>query len=166
MATVRYVVVAWLVACKQDAPPPAPPAPPPAAPAAPAVPATPIDPGSCTLHATGAFTGDETTPGGHAAVASKYWNPDDNVALTINCIGKDLRVSAVPRPDVTVPFGPKLFARGELIVLARAGKALTEVTGTIEVTAFDDHHVAGTIAVTGKRPAVTITGSFDLARVR
>jgi hypothetical protein len=134
------------------------------------------DLGVCSIKATGALTVEESTPGGRAAVASKYWQSAEERSaspvqdLTINCLGKDVRFSVVSKPGAAVPFGPKTYrlekGRGDLVVLARAGKPLSNVTGTVDVTAFDGRHIAGTINVTGKQQGggnVTLDGSFDFA---
>ena len=89
-------------------------------------------------------------------------------ALTVNCSGKDLRLSFVPRPDASVPYGPKLYQidrkRGELVMIGRAGKSLADFVGTVDITAFDAHHVAGTIKLTAKQVGggtVKLVGQFD-----
>jgi hypothetical protein len=167
----HLLVVAVLAGCsKPDPEPPAPqstPEPPP-----PRVKMSLADQGSCTVTATGALDVEETSGGGPAAVSSKYWLAETEktgtpAGLVVNCGTKQLRVSIVTKPDTTVPFGPKTYGDRELVLLARAGtgKPLTEVTGTVEVTAFDRAHVAGTIALTGKQVkggAVTLAGHFDL----
>src|SRR5690242_13808250 len=59
----------------------------------------PADFGSCTLKASGAFTADETIPGDKKSASSKFWQSEDEraatpmPALTINCTGKNLRLS-------------------------------------------------------------------------
>jgi len=96
------------------------------------------------------------------AVNTKYWAADDDRApvLSVNCIGKTGRMSFSAAPNATVPYGPKTYkldgGRGELVVMARAGdKQLSAVTGTVDVTAFDGHHLAGTFELSG------LSGSFD-----
>lgn len=136
--------------------------------------AKPVDLGACVLQATGAITVQETMQGGRAAVASRYWQTEEERGLapvqdiTVNCLGKQLRVSVVSKPGATVPFGPKTYrldkGRGELVVLAKAGKPMTDVTGSIDITAFDTRHLAGTIDLSGKAGgSVKLTGSFDFA---
>jgi hypothetical protein len=171
----RHVVLTLLIAgCGHPDDPPAPAPPPPPAPApAPVVrPAAVKDPGSCTLEVTGALSTKETMAAG-PALASKYWRPDEEhlPPLTINCIGKDVRLSFVASPNGAVPYGPKSYAiaasRGDLVVLGRAGKPLSDFAGTIEVTAFDATHVAGTFALGAKQTgggAVKLSGSFELRR--
>src|SRR5689334_23016152 len=110
----RRVAVALLVmfGCKDEQPPPPPPAPV-KAPEPPPPVRKPVAPGSCTLHVSGGATVDETIPAGKNAASSKYWQSDEDraaqpmPALTVNCAGKDVRLSLVAKPDGTVPFGPK-----------------------------------------------------------
>lgn len=173
----RFVVLcALLLACnKEDAykPPPEPP-PKPAEPPPPKRKLEPADYGTCTLKASGAFTAEETIQGDKKSVSSKYWQAEDDravtpmPALTINCAGKDLRLSLVTSPNGEVPYGLKKYdikKNGELVPIGRAGDQLSDFNGTVEINAFDGTHVAGTIAITAKqglsKKRVTIEGSFD-----
>ncbi|HVV81646.1 MAG TPA: hypothetical protein VHE35_01160 [Kofleriaceae bacterium] len=165
--------------------PPAPPAPPPA----PAPPAR--DLGSCELTVEGAVTGHDTVPRDRASVLTDYWLGDTERAqleastsgttaavadalelLTLNCEGQTARLSIVPGQGAstkTIPFGPHTYrldkGKGALGVLGHVGDSLfVEPTGTIDVTAFDAHHIAATIDLAGTtmdRRAVHVTGKLD-----
>jgi hypothetical protein len=141
------------------------------APAPVPAPVAPAGWGGCDLALGGAFDDRESI---HAAqrdaARSSRWADDDPAqpALAGNCMGKTIRVSFVAAPNVTVPFGAKTYTlkrgRGDLVVLARArDKQLADVSGTIDVTAFDSAHVAGTVDLAGTAGGarVTITGRFD-----
>jgi len=137
----------------------------------------PIEFGSCTLKTTGAFAGEETMPGDAKSVASKYWQADDErgavpmPALSVNCSGKDLRLSIVAAPNADVPYGLKKYEVGgknsELVLLGRAGDQLSDFKGTVEINDFNNKHVTGTIDITAlqgrARKKVTINGTFDFA---
>jgi len=170
------VTLIALCACSKHEPPP----PPPEKPAEPAPPKKkigPVDFGSCTLKASGAFSGEETIAGDKKSVSSKYWQSDDErsatpmAALTVNCSGKDMRVSIVSAPHADVPYGLKTYDVGgktsEVVLLGRAGDQLSDFRGTVVIDVFDDKHVAGTINITAKqgtgKKRVTIEGKFDFA---
>jgi len=169
------LTVVLVAACTKSWPPPEPapakPEPPPAAVKMPAA----GDSGTCSLVATGAFAAEETIAGTTTA-SSKYWMSDADKAgqvpsgLVVNCNGKQLRLSIVANPNTTVPFGPRTYKLAgknpELALLGRAGKSLQDFAGTIDVTAFDGHHVAGTIDISAKQiggGTVKLAGSFDVA---
>ena len=157
-----FVFASVLAACSHDGPPPPAPAP------APPVAAAPVqklssDFGSCELD------GEKITPTVRA-VSTKYWAGDDDRApvLSVNCVGKTGRMSFASAPGAAVPYGPKTYkldgGRGELVVFARSGdKQLAAVSGTIDVTAFDGHHFAGTFELSGSAGAgkLALSGSFD-----
>jgi hypothetical protein len=175
----RLFVVALLALCactsKHEPPPPEPEKP--AEPPPPAKKIGPVDFGSCTLAASGAFTAEETIAGDKKSAASRYWQSEDEragtpiPALTINCNGKDLRLSIVSAPHAHVPFGLKTYDVGgktsDVVVLGRAGDQLSDFKGQVVIDAFDAKHVAGTIDITAKQgrggKRVTIKGSFDYA---
>ena len=156
--SVRVIVLALVVGCSHEDP--VPPAPPPEKPvAAPPVQKLSTDFGSCELD------GEKIVPD-KKPVVTKYWSPDETMALSVNCIGKTGRLSFSASPNATVPFGPKTYkldaGRGDLVVYARAkDKQLTAMTGSVEVTAFDAHHLAGTFDLTANK--VTLAGSFDFS---
>lgn len=147
--------------------------------------------GQCELTASGAKEAHETIPGnGNGSVMSEYWFGDAEKAeaakqkgatkdavdalklLTINCQGKDIRVSIVPGEGATaktIPFAAKTYklakGKGELAVLARVkDTSIINLTGTISVTAFDGKHIAATIDLAGetmKHEAVKLSGKLD-----
>ena len=174
MRAAAGLAVVLVVACTKSEPPPEPAPPKPEPAPAPVKMAAAGDGGTCTLGATGAFTADETIGGSTAS--STYWMSDAEKAgrptgFVLNCAGKQLRLSIAANPNTTVPFGPKTYKLAgknpELALLGRAGKSLQDFAGTIEVTAFDGHHIAGTIDVNAKQiggGAVKLAGSFDLPR--
>jgi len=167
----RWPLALLLLACSHDdepvkAPPP-PPAPAPAPVAAPTA-----DWGGCDLALGGAFDDRESVHASQRDSArSVHWSGGDDAsvpALAGNCMGKTIRVSFVAAPGVTVPFAAKTYTlargRGDLVVLARArDKQLANIGGTIDVTAFDRTHIAGTFELAGAAGTarVTITGRFD-----
>jgi len=165
-----------LCACSKHEPPP----PPPEKPAEPPPPRKKIGPtdfGSCTLKASGAFTGEEKITGDKKSVSSKFWQSEDErgatpmPALTINCSGKDMRVSIVSAPHADVVYGIKTFDVGgknaDVVVLGRAGDQLSDFKGTVTLDAFDNKHLAGSFNINAKqgmgKKHVTIEGTFDFA---
>ncbi|HEY1547841.1 MAG TPA: hypothetical protein VGG28_08475, partial [Kofleriaceae bacterium] len=110
------------------------------------------------------------------SVGSKYWTAGAAPAgitlpaLLINCrANADLHLTIASNRDDAVPFAPKTYKVVEgdrdIALIARAGSGILKLVGTIDITAFDHHHVAGTFDVTGPLlkggAAVTLTGSFD-----
>ena len=168
-----------LAACTSKHEPPSEPPPPekPAEAPPPKKKIGPIEFGSCTLKTTGAFAAEETMPGDAKSVASKYWQADDErgavpmPALSVNCSGKDLRLSIVAAPNADVPYGLKKYDIGgknsELVLLGRAGDQLSDFKGTVEINDFNNKHVTGTIDITAlqgrARKKVVISGTFDFA---
>jgi hypothetical protein len=176
----RLFVVTLLALCagctsKHEPPPPPPEKPP--EPPPPRKKIGPADFGSCTLKASGAFTAEETIPGDKKSVSSKYWQSEDErsaaplPALTINCSGKDLRLSIVSAPHADVPYGLKTYViegkNSEVVLLGRAGDQLSDFKGTVTLDVFDNKHVAGKIQINAKqgmgKKRVTIEGNFDFA---
>jgi hypothetical protein len=92
-------------------------------------------------------------------------------SLSVNCAGKNLRISLVAAPHGDVPYGLKKYPIGnkdsELVLLGRAGDQLSDFKGTVEINDFTNKHVTGTISITALqgrgRKKVTIEGSFDFA---
>lgn len=176
MRCIVCVTLLALAACTSKHEPPPPPPEKPAEPPPPRKKIGPTDFGKCSLKASGAFTAEETIEGDAKSVKSKYWQAEDErgavpmPALSVNCTGKELRLSFVAAPHGDVPYGLKKYdirKDGELVLLGRAGDQLSDFTGTVEINEFDSKHVAGTIAVTAKQgrgnKRVTIEGSFDFA---
>ena len=137
------------------------------------------------MKVSGALTAEQTSGGGTSRSVTSYWfKPDDKqltmmfgddpakVGLILNCTGKDINLNILARDRTKdgVPFGPKLYTierKGELHVMASANKEpLGGLKGTIEITAFDASHIAGTIELEGhamvdKTKPVKISGTFD-----
>jgi len=134
--------------------------------------------GSCKLTATGAVQKEQTTTGGKAATNVTYWmNTEERNSLmgtdgfVVNCHGPDIKFSLLPSGKKDgMPFRPKKYtiakSGNDASVMVQFGKTTLEATGTVDVTAFDAHHIAGTIDLKGKLVPgggeVKLTGSFDL----
>ena len=156
---------------------PAPPPPPP-----PKKQMTPEEMGKCDLKTTGALTLSQTSFGGRTATNITYWMSADEKSkmpgtdgFVLNCMDKDIKLSVTPigKPDLQ-PFAPKKYvfkaghADGAAVsVLFPPQTTLADPAGTIDVTAFDKSHIAGTIELSGKlvgkgaKGNVTVTGTFD-----
>jgi len=153
-------------------------APPKAAPPPPKKVLKPEELGSCKLNATGAITKEQTSPGGRSATNVTYWmSPEEKASLmgtdgfVVNCHGPDIKFSLLPAGKKDgMPFKPKKYtiakSGNDASVMVLFGKVTLEATGTVDVTAFDSHHIAGTIDLKGKLVPgggeVKLTGSFDL----
>lgn len=135
--------------------------------------------GTCTLKATGAVTAEQTTPGGRDATNVSYWMKEDERknmmgtdGFAVNCRGPELKFQLIPSSKKDgMPFKPKKYTftkgTGDASVMAFFGKStLDSISGTVDVTAFDAHHIAGTIDLKGKLVPgggqVKLTGNFDL----
>ncbi len=166
---------------KEAPPPPArePAAQPPPPKAPPKKALKPEELGTCKLTASGAVTKEQSTFGGKNATNVTYWMTEDERrnlmgtdGFVVNCHGPDIRFSLVPSGKKDgMPFKPKkyTFAKGtgDANVMVLFGKqTLDGVSGTVDVTAFDGRHIAGTIDLKGKLVPgggqVQLTGSFDL----
>lgn len=140
---------------------------------------TPEELGTCKLTSTGAIAKEQTTPGGRTATNVTYWMKEEERkslmgtdGFAVNCHGPDIKFSLIPSGKKDgMPFKPKKYAitkgTGDASVMVLFGnKTLDAVNGTVDVTAFDKHHIAGTLDVKGKLVPgggeVTLTGSFDL----
>jgi hypothetical protein len=140
---------------------------------------TPEELGTCTLKATGAITKEQTTPGGRAATNVSYWMKDDERknmmgtdGFAVNCQGPEIKFSLIPGGKKDgMPFKPKKYTftkgTGDASVMAIFGKnTLDNISGTVDVTAFDAHHIAGAVDLKGKLVPgggeVKLTGNFDL----
>ena len=161
----RTFVLVLLAGCSHhDEPPPAPGSAEPPVAAAP-IQKQSVDYGTCEV------LGEKVTPTVRV-VQSKYWDMDTpGPPLSVNCIGKEARLSFAASPGVNVPFGPHTYkidnGRGDVVVMARVkDKQLAAVTGTIDVTVFDEHHLTGTFDLngTGAGAKVPLTGSFDFRK--
>ena len=158
-------------AAARDLPPPKPRRPPP-----------PKELGTCNLTVSGAFDKAQTTEGGTSATNVSYWfdeaerkNMMGVDGFVVNCNGPDIRFSIVPGGGALdgMPFKPKTYRidKGKPVdganVMIGFGKAtMASPTGTVEITAFDKRHIAGTVELAGKlqpgKGDLKLTGSFDL----
>jgi hypothetical protein len=134
--------------------------------------------GSCHLTASGSVSADQTTPGGRAATNISYWYTADEQksmmgvdGFVVNCNGSDIRFSLVPGGGKQdgMPFKPKTYAfdkgKGDAALMIGFGKqTLASPSGKVDVTAFDSHHIAGSIDLSGKLGAADekLVGTFDL----
>jgi hypothetical protein len=135
--------------------------------------------GTCKLTATGALKKEQTTQGGRAATNVTYWMKEDERksmmgtdGFAVNCHGPDIKFSLIPSGKKDgMPFKPKKYAitksTGDASVMVLFGKqTLDAISGTVDVTAFDARHIAGTVDVKGKLVPgggeVKLTGTFDL----
>jgi len=182
-----WVVVVVLVGCgpeKEDykkQPPPAEVEKPKEMPPPPKKIEMPKDLGKCSLTASGAVTEQQETPGGRPATNVSYWLTEEERknmmgvdGFVVNCQGEKIRFQIVPgggKPDA-MPFAPKKYeikkGKGtDAMVNVGFGKAsLADANGSVDITAFDARHIAGTIDLSGKLApgggAVTLKGTFDL----
>jgi hypothetical protein len=137
--------------------------------------------GSCTLELTGALTKKQTSLGGRTATNVSYWYTEaekNNLmgvdGFAVNCHGPDMKFSILPGGGKKdgMPFSPKKyeFKKGsgtDASLMITLGPKLTfgDATGTVDITAFDKRHIAGTIALSGKLVpgggGVKLTGQFD-----
>jgi hypothetical protein len=135
--------------------------------------------GTCQLSATGAVTKEQTTQGGRTATNVSYWmKPEERAKMmgvdgyALTCQGSDIKFMLFPSGKKDgMPFKPKKYeitkGTGDANVTVAFGKAsLDGVAGTVDVTAFDAHHIAGTINLRGKLAPgggeVKLAGTFDL----
>lgn len=140
---------------------------------------TPEELGTCKLTVSGAMTKEQTTFGGRSATNVTYWmKEEERKALmgtdgfAVNCHGPDIRFSLVPSgKQGGMPFKPKKYtfakSTGDAGLSIQLGKAsLDGISGTVDITAFDARHIAGTIDLKGKLVPgggqVKLTGTFDL----
>jgi len=143
--------------------------------------APPADLGKCTIEVSGGITGSQTTPGGKEATNVAYWYTESERknmmgvdGYVINCKGDQFKFSLMPGGGKLdgMPFAPKKFtfakgkSDGASVMMTVGAAALGDPSGTVEVTALDAKHIAGTIDLTGKitpgNKAVAVKGSFDL----
>lgn len=140
----------------------------------------PEDLGKCDLKLEGAINAEQTTPGSKNVVNVAYWYvPDERKNLmgvdgyVVKCEGDSFRFTLLPgggKPD-GMPFAPKTFkftkgkSDGANVMLAIGQTTLADPSGTVDVTALDKRHIAGTVELSGKmvpgNKQVKLTGSFD-----
>jgi hypothetical protein len=134
--------------------------------------------GTCHLTASGAVSKDQTTKGGKDSTNISYWYTADEQKLmmgvdgfVINCKGDDIKFSLVPGGGKKdgMPFKPKKYdfaaGKGDGVLMIMFGKqTMDKPSGSVDVTAFDSHHIAGSIDLSGTvgGAAEKIVGSFDL----
>ena len=91
--------------------------------------------------------------------------------FVINCNGSDIHFSMVPGGGKQdgMPFKAKTYVfdkgKGDANLMIAFGKqSMTAPSGTINITQFDSHHIAGTIDLAGKVGAADekLSGQFDL----
>ncbi|MEJ7603215.1 MAG: hypothetical protein WKG01_35335 [Kofleriaceae bacterium] len=122
---------------------------------------------------------EQTSKGGRNAVNVSYWykEADRNKMMglegfAVHCQGSDMRFSIVPGAKTnkeSAPFGPKKYTfvkgKSDISISAFVGALPWEpTTGTIDITAFDARHIAGTIDLKGKldkNKPLDVKGSFD-----
>jgi hypothetical protein len=137
--------------------------------------------GKCDLKLSGALKKEQTSMGGRQATQVSYWfgegekNDMSNISgFVVRCEGPDIKFAILPgggKPD-GMPFAPKKYefkkgAGSDASVMITLGPKLTfgDPTGSVNITAFDKRHIAGTIDLSGVlKPgngAVKLTGQFD-----
>jgi hypothetical protein len=141
----------------------------------------PEEMGQCALKLTGAMKAEQTSMGGRAATNVTYWfgpaeqnNMSAMDGFVVNCHGPDIKFSIVPgggKKDA-MPFAPKKydFKKGTgtdagLNITLGPKVTFGDANGSVNITAFDKKHIAGTIDLSGKLVpgggAVKLTGQFD-----
>ncbi|MBA3451929.1 MAG: hypothetical protein H0T42_02390, partial [Deltaproteobacteria bacterium] len=140
----------------------------------------PADLGSCKLTVTGGITAEQTSPGGKDATNVAYWYTADERknmmgvdGYMVSCKGDQFRFSLLPGGGKLdgMPFGPKKFtfikdkSDGASVTMTFGQATLSDVKGTVEITALDKTHIAGTIDLAGKvvpgNKQIKVTGSFN-----
>lgn len=140
----------------------------------------PADLGKCTLTVSGGITAEQTAVGGKAATNVSYWYaPEERRNMmgvdgyVVSCSGEKFRFQILPGGGKLdgMPFSPKKFtfakgkSDGASVMIAFGQATMSDATGTVEVTALDNRHIAGTVDVSGKvvpgNKQIRIQGSFD-----
>ena len=140
----------------------------------------PADLGKCTLTVSGGITAEQTAVGGKAAANVAYWyTPAERRNMmgvdgyVVSCSGDKFRFQLLPGGGKLdgMPFAPKTFkfakgkSDGASIMIAFGQATMTDANGTVDVTAIDNKHIAGTVDLSGKvvpgNKQITIKGSFD-----
>ncbi|GEM_PF-2892270 len=147
----------------------------------------PADLGKCDIEVTGQITASQSSPGGKDATNVAYWyNADERKNMmgvdgyVVTCKGEKFNFKLLPGGGKLdgMPFSAKkfTFAKGKSDganvmmtfgpAVTAASPSLSDANGTVEITAIDLRHIAGTIDLSGKvvpgNKAVKVKGSFDL----
>jgi hypothetical protein len=141
----------------------------------------PADLGTCTIKVTGGMTAEQVTPGGKNTTNVSYWySPEERKNMmgvdgyVVNCNGDKFRFSILPGggKEDGMPFGPKKFtfskgkSDGANVMMAFGQATLADPSGTIDITALDKTHIAGTVELSGKvvpgNKPIKVSGSFNL----
>lgn len=147
----------------------------------------PADLGKCDIEVTGQITASQSSPGGKEATNVAYWyTPEERKNMmgvdgyVVTCKGEHFNFKLLPGGGKLdgMPFTPKkfTFAKGKSDganvmmtfgpAVTAASPSLSDATGTVEITALDARHIAGTIDLAGKvvpgNKQVKVKGSFDL----
>jgi len=137
--------------------------------------------GTCSLKLGGAMKKEQTSQGGRAATQVTYWfgEAEQNTmsamdGFVVRCEGPDIKFAIMPGGGKKdgMPFTPKKYdfkngTGSDAAVMITLGPKLTfcDATGSVNITAFDKRHIAGTIDLSGKlmpgKGAVKLTGEFD-----
>ncbi len=141
----------------------------------------PEDLGKCDIEVTGQVTASQSSPGGKDATNVAYWyTPEERKNMmgvdgyVITCKGDKFRFQLMPGGGKLdgMPFAPKTFSflkgksDGASVLMTMGTASLGDPSGTVEITAIDARHIAGTIDLSGKlvpgNKAIRVKGSFDL----
>jgi hypothetical protein len=142
--------------------------------------APPADLGACALSVTGQITAQQEVKGSKSTVNVSYWyKPEERNNMMgvdgymVSCSGEKFRFQLIPGGGKAdgMPFAPKkfTFAKGKAdgaSVLVGFGQAtMNDATGTVDVTALDARHIAGTVDLSGKivpgNKQITVKGAWD-----
>jgi hypothetical protein len=140
----------------------------------------PADLGKCTLTVSGGITAEQTAVGGKSAANVAYWyTPEERRNMmgvdgyVVSCSGEKFRFQLLPGGGKLdgMPFAPKTFkfakgkSDGASVMIAFGQATMSDANGTVDVTALDNRHIAGTVDLSGKvvpgNKQITIKGSFD-----
>ena len=137
--------------------------------------------GQCKLTLSGAMKKEQASMGGRQSTNVSYWMTEaeqNNMmgvdGFAVRCEGPDIKFAILPGGGKKdgMPFAPKKyeFKKGtgtDASLMVTLGPKLTfgDANGTVNVTAFDKRHIAGTIDLSGKLVpgggAVKLVGEFD-----
>jgi hypothetical protein len=123
--------------------------------------------GSCHIVATGAATVDETLShtGGSMLNVFQWHTPEmrkqigyADEGMILNCLGKDMKINIVtkkafPTKPGTYKFGGVGMPRDLMLMGSIKGvdgklASIMQATGQLEITAFDEKHIAGKLSAT------------------